>query len=156
MIWKQLLALILPIVDKAIPDQAAAAKAKAELTGAILTTAADLENQRAEIIKSESASESWLTRSWRPIAMLNFLGLLDLYWFGAAPDYLVQSPQLVGQLFTLLTVGLGGYIAGRSLEKAGGQVARLIGGRDTAPHTSIRPHTRPYGRLQWPDSGKRK
>ncbi len=83
----------------------------------------------ASIITAEAAGESWLQRSWRPIAMLNFLGLLNLYWFGAAPDYLVDSPELVGQLFTLLTVGIGGYVGGRTIEKTARVVADRIGTR---------------------------
>lgn len=127
--WANLIGLILPAIEKAIPDKAAQDKAKAELTQALLSNAQEIEQARAKIVASEAQSAGFLTRSWRPIAMLNFLALLDAYWLGYAPDYLVQSPDLVGQLFTLLTVGIGGYIGGRSVEKASAQVAGLLQGR---------------------------
>jgi len=128
--WLQaILSVIAPVIEKVIPDTAQADQLKAEISMAMLNGSQEIERAKAEIIAAEARSESWLTRSWRPIAMLNFLGLLNLYWFGAAPVYLVESPELVGNLFTLLTVGIGGYTAGRSLEKAAGTVAGLMGGR---------------------------
>ena len=75
----------------------------------------DYENRLLEsqsnIIVAEAQGGSWLQRSWRPITMLVFLGLVVADSFGW-----LASP-LADEAWTLLQIGLGGYVAGRSLEK---------------------------------------
>ncbi len=75
----------------------------------------DYENRLLEsqsnIIVAEAQGGSWLQRSWRPITMLVFLGLVVADSFGW-----LASP-LAAEAWTLLQIGLGGYVAGRSLEK---------------------------------------
>ena len=65
---------------------------------------------RANIIMAETKSDSWLTRSWRPITMLVFLGLVVFDSFGW-----LASP-LASEAWTLLQLGIGGYIVGRSAQ----------------------------------------
>ena len=67
--------------------------------------------QRAEIIKAEAQSEHWLTSTWRPIVMLTFCGLVVLDQTG------MLAFRLAGEAWTLLQIGIGGYVTGRSLEK---------------------------------------
>jgi hypothetical protein len=50
--------------------------------------------------------------------MVWFSILLGMYWFGFAPDYLIDNPATVDQLFGLLKLGIGGYVLGRSVEKS--------------------------------------
>lgn len=71
--------------------------------------------ERAELIRSEARGESWLQRNWRPITMMAFLILLFLYWFGVHPENLSQNT--LDSVFNLLSIGIGGYIVGRSAEK---------------------------------------
>lgn len=70
---------------------------------------------KAEIIKAEAGSQSWITRSWRPITMLAFVGAVLAYWFGLTPDTLTE--KAVDNMFLLVQIGIGGYVAGRSIEK---------------------------------------
>jgi len=79
-------------------------------------------SKQAEIVKAEAQSESWLTRNWRPITMLTFVVIIAnnyiLYpylklFFSQAP--LLQIPP---DMWGLLKIGLGGYVVGRSVEKA--------------------------------------
>jgi|SRR5690606_14789918 len=105
------------VIDKAVKDKDLAAKLKQELQLAFLTMdAKELESATA-IILAEAGGESWLQRNWRPLTMLWFVGLVGAYWLGLAPDYLVANPQVVGDLFGIVQVGLGGYVVGRSAEK---------------------------------------
>jgi hypothetical protein len=69
-----------------------------------------LESKTA-IITAEANGQSWLQRSWRPITMLTFLGLVVFDSFGWLAN------PLAPEAWTLLQIGLGGYVAGRSLEK---------------------------------------
>jgi hypothetical protein len=68
---------------------------------------------RAEIIITEAKSESWLTRNWRPITMLTFLALV------VADQTGLLAFRLANEAWTLLQLGLGGYVIGRSAEKVG-------------------------------------
>jgi hypothetical protein len=69
-----------------------------------------LESKTA-IITAEATGQSWMQRNWRPITMLTFLALVVLNSFG-----LLVTP-LANEAWTLLQIGLGGYVAGRSAEK---------------------------------------
>lgn len=70
---------------------------------------------KAEIIVAEAKSESWITRNWRPMTMLAFVCAILGYWFGLTPDTI--PPEAVDSMFTLVQIGLGGYVVGRSAEK---------------------------------------
>lgn len=59
-------------------------------------------------------SESWLTANWRPIAMLGLLGLLAAHLFGLT---IPLSPDEADRLWLTVELCLGGYVAGRSVEK---------------------------------------
>lgn len=113
-----LIGAIIPVIgsllDKLIPDKEAADKAKLEL----LTMQQSGELQELEtaarIITAEAGSESWLTRSWRPIVMIWLMVLLSWWFLGLAPA-VVDS--YIDKFLQLLTVGVGGYVFGRSAEK---------------------------------------
>jgi len=63
------------------------------------------------IITAEAQSQSWIARNWRPITMLTFLCLVVLDSMGLLPF------RLASEAWTLLQIGLGGYVVGRSAEK---------------------------------------
>jgi len=74
-----------------------------------------LENTMAQhqssVINSE-ASGNWLQRSWRPVTMLSFLILIYLNQFG------ILTIPLSADIWDLFKIGLGGYVGGRTIEKA--------------------------------------
>lgn len=72
--------------------------------------------EQASIIRAEAGSESWLTRSWRPITMLAFVGLLFLRWFGFTPDNLSEAEVM--SVFDIVKIGIGGYVVSRGVEKS--------------------------------------
>jgi len=68
-----------------------------------------------DVITTEAKSESPLTRSWRPVTMLTFLCLIVWTWiFGPPPN---MPEEMLGRLFDIVYLGLGGYVVGRSAEK---------------------------------------
>ena len=105
-----IIGLVGKAIDKLFPDPAERAKAKATLL--------ELE-QRGELAELQSATQiivaeasgSWLQQSWRPITMLTFLVLVVCDSFG------LLAFRLADQAWTLLQIGLGGYVVGRSAEK---------------------------------------
>jgi len=66
---------------------------------------------QAKIVNSEANSTHLITATWRPITMLTFLALA----VGDSMGWL-QAP-LRDEAWTLLQLGLGGYVIGRSGEK---------------------------------------
>jgi hypothetical protein len=71
---------------------------------------------KTSIITAEANGQSWMQRNWRPITMLTFLGLVVCDSFGWLAN------PLAAEAWTLLQIGLGGYVAGRSAEKVIGQL----------------------------------
>lgn len=72
----------------------------------------------AQIISAEANSSSWLTRMWRPIVMVSFVGLVYGYWFGWTPPNLTgPMPEIVRELFDLIKIALMGYIPARTIDK---------------------------------------
>lgn len=67
---------------------------------------------KSKIITAEAQGESWVQRSWRPITMLTFLVLVVLDSFG------LLAFRLSDEAWTLLQIGIGGYVVGRSVEKS--------------------------------------
>lgn len=66
---------------------------------------------KAEVIKAEAQGGSWIQQNWRPITMLTFLVLVVCDSFG------ILAFRLADEAWTLLQIGLGGYVVGRSVEK---------------------------------------
>ncbi|KAA3659892.1 MAG: hypothetical protein DWQ10_07905 [Calditrichaeota bacterium] len=64
-----------------------------------------------DVITAEATGQSWMQRNWRPITMLTFLALVVCDSFG------FLKFRLAEEAWTLLQIGLGGYVVGRSAEK---------------------------------------
>lgn len=116
---------ILEIVRRVVPDPAERARIEADLTRAASDAEARLAEAQASIVVAE-AQGSALQRNWRPAFMIVCMGLL--VWHAVAVPILAASlavplDEVVGLravpdgLWTLLVVGMGGYIGGRSVEK---------------------------------------
>ena len=111
------------LIERIFPDKAEQDKAKSEMMAILAEAEAKQLKAKSDIVVAEATGESWLQRNWRPITMLFFLVLLGSYWFGLAPKYLIENPEIVSHLFTLLEIGIGGYIVGRSGEKIAGKLS---------------------------------
>lgn len=103
------------LVDRAIPDKDQADALKAQLQSQLLSMQHQEFRAAANIIVAEATGESWLQRSWRPIVMLTFCGLIVARWLGWAAPNLTEPEYLA--LWEIVKIGLGGYVVGRSAEK---------------------------------------
>jgi hypothetical protein len=112
----------LGLVDKLHTSDEERLKLKAallDIQSGIISEVIDAENKalqaQAQVLQAEAQSTSKLTAMWRPITMLTFLalivaasfGLVDTASLGAVPD----------RMWSMLTLGISGYIGGRSMEK---------------------------------------
>ena len=117
------------ILDAYISDVELRRKLAGELQTQLLTSLSKATEQGAGIVMAEVKSEHWLTRSWRPLLMLTLMGFLvlaglilpmgDLVAGGPLhfePHWQILPPQF----WDFLSIGMGGYIGGRSLEKVAG------------------------------------
>ncbi len=99
-----------------------------ELQTTFLTEALEYEQEQLKsktaIILAEANSASWLARNWRPITMLTFLGLVCADSFG------LLAFRLADAAWTLLQIGLGGYVVGRSAEKITGGITKALKKKD--------------------------
>lgn len=74
-----------------------------------------LENQ-SKIIESEAKGESWLQRNWRPMLMVICMFIM-LNNYVLVPYFGIPVATLDDHIWTLMEMGVTGYVAGRSLEK---------------------------------------
>ena len=118
-----LLAPILDLVGRFIPDPEK--KAAAQLEVMRMAQAGDLAqlNAALQVILAES-NGNWLQRSWRPLMMLFFAGLVGARWFGySAPA--MSEPEVL-ELWAIVKLGIGGYTIGRSVEKIAPAIADAL------------------------------
>ena len=110
------------LLERAIPDIEARARAQAELTQSLLAGELKELEAAASVIRAEAEGESWLQRNWRPLLMCVF-GAIVANNYVVAPymqALLSFSVELAvpEPMWELLKLGVGGYILGRSGEKA--------------------------------------
>jgi len=126
-----LLPALVPILGDALrrlfPDAEARQKAEAEINAALIARAGELERAASDIVVTEAQSEHWLTACWRPIVMLTFTALIVARWLGYSAPGITEAEAL--RLWSIVEIGLGGYVIGRSVEKVAPQVAEALGGR---------------------------
>jgi len=86
-------------------------EAQATLFAQLMDYEKSLAEGRAKVIAAEAQGQGALQRNWRPITMLTFLALVVADAFG------LLAFRLAPEAWTLLQIGLGGYVVGRSVEK---------------------------------------
>ena len=115
-------------IDKAVPDKDLQEKLKAQLQTQLLQSNTQELQAAAKIVEAE-AKAGWFASSWRPLLMYVLIFILVWnYVIGPVIKVFtgaVISFELPGDVWTLLNVGLGGYVIGRSAES----VARTIASR---------------------------
>jgi len=107
--------LIGKAIDKAVPDADQAARLKGQVLEQVNAMAAAELKGAIKIILAEARGGSWLQRSWRPLLMLTFAGLIVARWFGFTAPGITEAVEL--ELWSLVKIGIGGYVVGRSAEK---------------------------------------
>lgn len=109
------------LIDKFFPDPAKAAEQKLNLFQ--MQQKGELAEMTAamEVITTEAKSEHFLVAAWRPITMLVFVAIIaNNYILAPYLDAMFGSGlqlELPPDMWDLLKIGLGGYVAGRSGEK---------------------------------------
>lgn len=97
---------------------------KAQATMALQTMVHERESKlidaQREIIVAEAKGESWLQRNWRPILMLTIVAIVanNYLLFPYLSLFTTKTVilQLPDKLWSLMQIGVGGYVIGRSAE----------------------------------------
>jgi hypothetical protein len=129
-VWSLLLDAVKPVTDlvdtlHTSDEERLAIKAKVlEMQHAMAAKVIDYEaaliDAKSKIITAEAQGSSSIQRNWRPITMLTFLGLVVADTLG------LTTYRLASEAWTLLQLGLGGYVVGRSAEKIVPQLTALM------------------------------
>jgi len=108
------------VIDNVFTNDQEKLKAKAQLTEIVTSKLSELASYQKEVLLAEMKG-NWLQRSWRPIIMLVFGGICVIAVF-----YDVKLNTIPDEFWSLLKIGIGGYVGGRSLEKITGKVTDNI------------------------------
>jgi hypothetical protein len=86
------------------------------IEGACIDYESKLLESKSRIIESEAKGESWLQRNWRPMLMCICMFIVFNNYV-LVPYFNLPVTTLDDHIWTLMDLGVGGYVAGRSLEK---------------------------------------
>jgi hypothetical protein len=111
--------MLFSTVDKAVLDKDLAEKLKAQLNIELLKSSTEEIKAAASIVEAEAKS-GWFSASWRPLLMYVLIFILVWnYIIGPVIKLMIGTVitfELPGDVWTLLQIGLGGYVVGRSGE----------------------------------------
>ena len=120
--------ILFSTIEKSVPDKDLQEKLKAQLQTQLLQSNTAELTAAAKIIEAE-AKAGWFASSWRPLLMYVLIFILVWnYILGPVIKVFtgaVISFELPGDVWSLLQIGLGGYVVGRSAES----VARTMANR---------------------------
>ena len=117
--------MLFSTIDKAIPDKDLAERLKFQLNEQLLKSSTEELKAAASIVEAEAKS-NWFVSSWRPLLMYVLIFILVWnYILGPIIKIVLGSVitfELPGDVWTLLQIGLGGYVVGRP----GESIARTL------------------------------
>jgi hypothetical protein len=109
------------VIDKAVTDKDEANRLKQEIQSQLIDSENSVVKAQMQIILAEAAGESWLQRNWRPLLMIVIVAIIGnnyliAPYLGAMFGVGLQL-DLPDRLWDLMTLGVGGYVAGRTVDK---------------------------------------
>lgn len=127
--------LVGDVVRRVLPeDKDKRMEIERELNMTLMQNSAQIEQAAASVVIAEAKSEHKITATWRPILMLTITAIVAWnYLFSPLIELAVhlmtgnQIPLTIAlpeELWTLLTVGVGGYVVGRSGEKIASKIGK--------------------------------
>ncbi len=116
--------LLNTVLKRVLPAEKMSEEEQARIKSAMQTALIQADwsevEQKAKILISEMQG-NFLQRSWRPITMLVFVYIIaHNYIFAPILGMLIDDIPILeipSDMWDLLKLGIGGYIAGRSMEK---------------------------------------
>jgi hypothetical protein len=116
------------VLGRFFEDKDQAAKAAQELRIAMLEHEQTAQKVARDVVVAEANSKHWVTSAWRPITMLTFVAIVaNNYILAPYLDLFFEAGlvlEMPDQLWSLIQIGLGGYVLGRSGEKIAGELRK--------------------------------
>src|SRR6056297_1396766 len=116
------------VLGRFFEDKDQAAQAAQELRLAMLEHEQTAQQVARDVVVSEAKSEHWITSAWLPLVMIMFAVMIGNNYIIApyldaifGTSVMFDMPE---QAWSLLSVGLGGYVLGRSGEKIAGELRK--------------------------------
>lgn len=132
MAFLEFLPVVSKLIDRILPDKAAADAAKLQMmTLAQQGQLAELDAETkvllagADNVKTEAASTHWLASCWRPLLMLTFGSLIVARFLGWTAAGISEAEYI--ELWSIIKLGIGGYTMGRTVEKVAPMIAGALG-----------------------------
>ncbi len=123
-------AVISDFAKRAGIDKDLEARLQAELGATLANQISSSMAQQMQVLLAEINSQSWMARNWRPALMFVFIGII-------ANNYMI-APLIHGftgtavvmplppEMWTLMNIGIGGYIGLRGAEKIATTIASKV------------------------------
>lgn len=109
------------VLKRVIPDSDKSMEIEREVKLALLEHSDSIEALRGRIVLEEARSQHWMTSTWRPLLMMVMVVIIAMNYLFFPILQMVTGVdaqlELPPELWNLLTIGVGGYIVGRSGEK---------------------------------------
>ena len=109
------------VLKRVIPDSDKSMEIEREVKLALLEHSDSIEALRGKIVLEEARSQHWMTATWRPLLMMVMVIIIAMNYLLFPILQMVFGVEvqleLPPELWNLLTIGVGGYIVGRSGEK---------------------------------------
>lgn len=117
----QIIQLLLPILNKIIPDPDKRLEAQNEIIKIASEQEGKIYDAMKEVMSADAKSDSAFTRAARPTLVYWSLSIVSLIIFLAPFGYdtsiLLSLSKVPSELWQLMTVGIGAFTIGRSGEK---------------------------------------
>lgn len=129
------------LIDRLFPDKEKQDEAKIEMQKVLEQAAADEMKSKSAVVVAEASSSSWIAASWRPLLMMSCVAIISNNWIFApllnAVGLHVVPAAIPPELWTLVTIGVGGYIGHDTISTYSANKYQL----NTATfYTSLRKH----------------
>ena len=116
--------VITRVIQRAIKDQELRTKVEQEVTLDLLTHQLAITNAVKKHLTLDGNIQEILSSSWRPLTMFVFVFLVVARWFGYTAPGLSEAEYL--QLWSIVELGLGGYVVGRTAEKTIPMITEIL------------------------------
>jgi hypothetical protein len=96
-----------------------------DIEGAYLNYENRLLDNQTKIVEAEAKGNTWLQNNWRPVLMMVCI-LIIFNNYVLVPMFQLPSVVLDEHIWNLMELGIGGYVAGRSLEKISQSIGPVL------------------------------
>jgi hypothetical protein len=98
--------------------QADVVKSAVQTLTSVEATDAQVSQAAATVLSQIMTQGSFLERNWRPTLMILIIIIIGSYYFGYVPPHLNETlSPMMERVFTMLEIGLMGYLPLRSIDK---------------------------------------